>query len=48
MERCTLEKNGFIGIWFEGTKSPEKAIIAPGARILRRENGHLYVPLFRC
>lgn len=29
-ERCTLEKNGFTGIWFRGTKSPEKAIIAAG------------------
>ena len=30
MERCTIENNGFIGIWYEGTKSPEKAIIAAG------------------
>ena len=30
MKRCTLENNGFIGIWYEGTKSPEKAIIAAG------------------
>ena len=30
MERCTLEKNGFIGIYYEGTKSPEKAVIAAG------------------
>ena len=30
MERCTLEKDGFEGIYFPGTKSPEKAIIAAG------------------
>ena len=30
MERCTLEKNGFEGIYFPGSISPEKAIIAVG------------------
>ena len=30
MERCTLEKNGFVGLYFPGTKAPEKAIIAAG------------------
>ncbi len=30
MERCTLEKNGFVGLYFPGTKSTEKAIIAAG------------------
>lgn len=30
MERCTLEKNGFVGVYYPGTTSPEKAIIAAG------------------
>ena len=30
MERCTLERNGFEGIYFEGKKSPDKVIIAAG------------------
>lgn len=30
MERCTVEKNGFAGIFYQGTKSPEKVIIAAG------------------
>lgn len=30
MERCTLEKNGFIADYYPGTKSPEKAIISVG------------------
>ena len=30
MERCTLERNGFEGIYFKGKRSPEKAIIAVG------------------
>ena len=24
MERCTLEKDGFTGIWFGGTKPPDR------------------------
>ena len=30
MERCTLERNGFVGLYFPGTKAPEKVIIAAG------------------
>ncbi len=30
MERCSLKKDGFEGIYFEGKRSPEKAIIAVG------------------
>ena len=30
MERCTLERNGFEGIYYKGRRSPEKAIIAAG------------------
>ena len=30
MERCTLEKNGFVGLYLPGTKAPEKVIIAAG------------------
>ena len=30
MERCTLENQGFAGIYFPGSRSPQKAIIAPG------------------
>lgn len=29
-ERCTLEKHGFTGIYFAGTKSPSKVVIAAG------------------
>ena len=38
MERCTLEKNGFIGIFFEGRKSPEKVIIAAGGAMCDEKN----------
>ena len=30
MERCTLEKNGFVGIWYPGTYHTDAAIIAAG------------------
>ncbi|MCR5311198.1 MAG: hypothetical protein K6E32_07290 [Lachnospiraceae bacterium] len=30
MERCTLESDGFVGIYYPGTHSPEKAVIAAG------------------
>lgn len=30
MERCILEKHGFEGIFFPGTISPDKVIIAAG------------------
>ena len=38
MERCTLEKNCFIGIFFEGRKSPEKVIIAAGGAMCDEKN----------
>lgn len=55
MERCTLKKNGFEGIYFEGKYSPEKVIIAVGgascdektsvfmSRYLRRAGYHVLV-----
>lgn len=30
MERCTLEQNGFVGIYYPGHIHPEKAVIAAG------------------
>lgn len=30
MERCTLKKDGFEGIYFKGKRSPEKVVIAAG------------------
>ena len=30
MERCTLEQNGFVGIYYPGSIHPEKAVIAAG------------------
>ena len=30
MERCTLERNGFEGIYFKGRRSSEKVIITAG------------------
>lgn len=30
MERCTLDENGFLGVYYPGTISPEKAIILVG------------------
>jgi len=33
MERCTLEEQGFLGVYYPGTISPEKAIIAVGGAV---------------
>ena len=30
MERCTLEKHGFVGVYYPGTRSGNKAVIAVG------------------
>ena len=30
MERCTLENNGFVGVYFQGIVHQQKAVIAPG------------------
>ncbi|MCR5499928.1 MAG: hypothetical protein K6F31_06000 [Acetatifactor sp.] len=32
MERCTLEQNGFVGIYYPGRIHPEKAVIAAGGQ----------------
>lgn len=30
MERCTLKEHGFVGVYYPGTRAPNKAVIAAG------------------